>query len=160
MVGSSKSKTKLLLMLAQAGWDPVGRIFHSSGQQLVSFSTAFRFSAQDQLPLPDLVLPQLPPQQTGGPRGSSRMPSSGPGIEGAVDRKAKPRERQSCSEVSQEGSHQVGDAGAKSYPSIGKINPNNRIFSPLTDTNTCKRQVFFSLETHYQMGFATRRCEG
>lgn len=52
MLGSSKSKTKLLLMLAEAGWELVGRFFHSRGQQLVSFSIEFRFSAQDQQAAP------------------------------------------------------------------------------------------------------------
>lgn len=46
--------------------EPNGQIFHTRGQQLISFSTAFRFSAQDQLPLTDLVFPQLPPQQDQG----------------------------------------------------------------------------------------------
>lgn len=74
------------------------------------------------------------------------MPSSGPGTEGAVDRKAKPRERQNCSEGSQEGSHQLeegsslsgsqegshqlGDVGPKSDPCIAKTSPDTGSFLP------------------------------
>lgn len=126
---------------------PNEQIFHSRGadfSQLVVDNSLF-LSPQhsDFQPLPALVVPQLPPQKR-----SSTMPSSGPGTESAVDRKAKPRARQRYSEESQQGPHQLGGVGAKSEPPIAKTS--HRIFSPLTDPNTCKRQVFFSLAAHHK----------
>lgn len=70
MLCSSKSKAKLLLTLAEAGQDSVGRFFTVEDSSLFPSPqhSAFTdvnenshpFSAWEQLPLPDLVLPQVP----------------------------------------------------------------------------------------------------
>lgn len=135
MLGSSKSKTKFLLMLAEAGWDPTGRFFTVEDNSLFPSPQNFWFSAQDQLPLTDLVPPQLPPQQDqGDPAGCPAqalaqkvlwMEKPSPEQDKAAVRalrKAQLEEGSSPS-GSQEGSHQLGGVGAKSDPSIAINQP-------------------------------------
>lgn len=136
MLGSSKSKTKLLLMLAEAGWNPMSRFFTVEDNSFFLSPQHSDFQPRTSCPCQPLLS-----HSSHLSRGSSSMPSSGPGTEGAVDRKAKPRAGQSCSEGSQEGPHQLGGVGAKSEPPIAETN--HRIFSPLTDPNTCKDRFSF-----------------
>lgn len=152
-------------MVAEAGWDPTGRFFTVEDRCLFPSRQHSGFQPGSGCLCRDLALPQLLPHRAAAPRVGAGCPAQALSLAQKMLWIGKPSPEQdkaaarALREALTSRRRELPGAGAKSVPSIAKTNPDNGLFSPRTDPNACKGQLFFSL-AHRQMGFATRRCEG